>query len=481
MKRVLLLSPLSFSLCISATSQVRFSTDERFAFDIPEKEKNCMQYFNYSETGMTPGNAFILAKMSEMIYPERLYYQTRYLQNGQRPVTSISSTDWIEQNSTVNNSNIEAVFAGRFAHYFFDEQKRPKRLALLAAPVKMVAGTQQVTKLPTNINLRLDSSKIAAPQKVSKPVGRNFEEDSIAWVTENTAQFKFIRQRNGVKILGIDAGFDPELMMIDAPKANFIVFRGTDAYKQIGNRGEWIGTDFLATFKDGTGALSGTKIHSGFYESYLLIRPELIAFLNANGGKSKKIWLTGHSLGSAMAVIAGVDLKAAGYNVQSIYGFSAPRVLGNDAFKNKGNSLLPNRIHRFEYYLDPVSVVGVPFYHAPGKRHWFDHVEYGDLQKYTTDEDRYLSANPCEFNKCLGDNRSDNTVRILKARKSGMMTDFFAEPTQIMGHNHNPQWMLRGIYKLLSATEKARLPSIDDSFPFLYAKGPTDSPIPGTR
>jgi triacylglycerol lipase len=482
MIRLLFLAALFSCCCATVNSQVRFASDERLAFDIPQREKNCMQYFNYNETStMSPVNAFFLAKMSEMMYPERLYYQIRYLQNGQRPVNSISSTDWIERNSTVTNTNFESAFAGRFAHYFFDETKWPRKLNIPALQLAQVNKTVTVDRVSSAIsNLRLDSGRTTQTKPAAAPES-NFAEDSINWIKENTAQFKFIRQRNGIKFFGIDAGFDPELVVIASPKANFIVFRGTDAYSQIGNKGEWLGTDFNLLFKDGTGPLAGTKVHSGFYESYLMIRNELLAQLNANGGKAKKIWITGHSLGSAMAMVAGVDLKAAGYNVQAVYGFSSPRTIGNDAFKEKGDNILSGRIHRFEYYLDPVTVAGFPFYHAPGKRYWFDEAEYGNMQMYTTSEDRYVSPNPCEFNKCPGDQRSDNTVRVLKARKSGMLTDFVLQPTQIMGYYHNPQFMLKGINKLLSATEKVRLPSIDDSFPYLYGKGPTDAAIPGAK
>lgn len=482
MNRILLLVLSFCAVGTAAQSQVRFATDDRLTFTIPQREKNCMQFFNYNETTtMSPVNAFFLAKMSEMMYPERLFYQLRYLQNDQRPVTSISNSDWIERNSTVTNANFEMAFAGRFAHYFFDETKWPRRLNITPIQLQQVNKSVAATRLAAGIeNVRLDSGRVSPAKSVPAPE-RNFVQDSIDWIRANTAQFKFIRQRQGMKFFGIDAGFDPEVMVVTAPRANFIVFRGTDAYNEIGNKGEWIGTDFNLLFKDGTGPLAGTKLHSGFYESYLLIRNELIAQLDAQGGKSKKIWITGHSLGSAMAIVAGADLKAAGYNVQAVYGFSSPRTIGNDAFKTRADNLLAGRIHRFEYYLDPVTVAGFPFYYAPGKRHWFDESEYGNMQLYTTAEDRYLSPNPCEFNWCPGDQRSANSVRLLKARKSGMLTDFITQPTQIMGYYHNPQFMLRGISKLLSATEKARLPAIDDSFPFLYGKGPTDAPIPGTR
>lgn len=477
-------SPLLLLLALGlngiVTAQTRIAADSRYIFTEPDKEKNCMQYFNYNESDMSPVNAFFLAKMSEMMYPERLYYQLRYLQNGQRPVTSIASTDWIERNSTVTNTNFETAFAMRFAHYFFDEARWPRQLNLNVAiqPVNSNLTANRVS--PTIVQQRLDTSTGRMEPKPATPA-RDFQADSIAWVRENTALFKFIRQRNGMKFLGFEAGYDPELMVIAAPRANFVVFRGTDNYREIGNKGEWLGTDFAALFKDGISPLNGTKLHSGFYESYLLIKNELVNFLNANGGKTKKTWLSGHSLGSAVAVIAAVDLKAAGYNIQAVYGFSAPRVLGNDAFRDKGNAILPNRIHRFEYYLDPVTVVGVPFYHAPGKRHWFDEAEYGNMQKYTTTEDRYLSPNPCEFNRCPNDTRTEDQVRILKARKSGMLTDFIGYPTQLNGSHHNPQYMLRGIYKLLSATDKNRLPDIDDSFPYLYGRGPSDPPIAGSK
>ncbi len=72
----------------------------------------------------------------------------------------------------------------------------------------------------------------------------------------------------------------------------------------------------------------GGKVHRGFKEALDEVWPDLLAHIREIQGKGCKIWVTGHSLGGALAT-----LFAGRYGtVQGVYTFGAPRV-GNEDFR----------------------------------------------------------------------------------------------------------------------------------------------------
>jgi triacylglycerol lipase len=54
------------------------------------------------------------------------------------------------------------------------------------------------------------------------------------------------------------------------------------------------------------GNCNGCEVHSGFYDSYVGLRDQMVAALNQIGGSS--VMITGHSLGGAIACLAAYDL-----------------------------------------------------------------------------------------------------------------------------------------------------------------------------
>lgn len=65
------------------------------------------------------------------------------------------------------------------------------------------------------------------------------------------------------------------------------------------------------------------KVHQGFRNSTNLIWPKIEPYLDSG----KKVWLTGHSLGGAMAAIVGVRAaRGTPPNVEAIFSFGQPRV-----------------------------------------------------------------------------------------------------------------------------------------------------------
>jgi hypothetical protein len=255
------------------------------------------------------------------------------------------------------------------------------------------------------------------------------------------------------------AAWDPEVLVISHKDLVIIIFRGTDG--GLGtppgemDMGEWLGSNLAAAqTKIESGPFANTWIHGGFHGAFNFIAPDITQYLQSIRAleTGKKIWVTGHSLGGAMAQLTGLFLKKKGFNVQGVYTYASPRVVGNGDFVRVQEEALGTRLQRFEYYLDPVTLIYAPGYSIGGTRNIAE---------------RYFSLNPCEFNRCLGDSRSEEAVRMARAMKSGMLTD---HPVRMI--DHSAQWYVKSMWHQLSSSQQSNLPRVNDSWPFLYVSGP---------
>lgn len=79
------------------------------------------------------------------------------------------------------------------------------------------------------------------------------------------------------------------------------------------------------------------NVHKGFSDAYLNFRDEILNVLKNNS--FEKIVVTGHSFGSGVATIVGLDLVFQNYDVV-VYNFASPRV-GDKLFSNQVNTYLP--------------------------------------------------------------------------------------------------------------------------------------------
>ena len=105
--------------------------------------------------------------------------------------------------------------------------------------------------------------------------------------------------------------------------AKFIVlaFRGTEA-----NSIQDIKTDFKARFTD---CDSGDRVHMGFKEAYEEVAQKIQDAINAHEFKALPLFITGHSLGGALATIAAKRLKHHG-GIAACYTYGSPMVGDDD-------------------------------------------------------------------------------------------------------------------------------------------------------
>ena len=122
-----------------------------------------------------------------------------------------------------------------------------------------------------------------------------------------------------------------------------IVFRGTDEVD------DWnINLHAYQSSFDSRG-----KVHSGFKKAYLSIKDELHEYLNQC---SLPLFITGHSLGAALATLATSELQS-NENLDSCYTFGSPRT-GNKVFVD---SIKCKQIYRVVNNCDVVTTVPINF------------------------------------------------------------------------------------------------------------------------
>ena len=119
---------------------------------------------------------------------------------------------------------------------------------------------------------------------------------------------------------------DTQAVVIELPDAVIVAFRGTS------NLRDWI-TDARFWRRTLVEEANGDdcQVHDGFLDAYESIIELLSVHLRGIVG-DRHVFVTGHSLGGALAILAALELKRQGFRLAQIYTFGQPRV-GNAAFK----------------------------------------------------------------------------------------------------------------------------------------------------
>jgi endonuclease G len=132
------------------------------------------------------------------------------------------------------------------------------------------------------------------------------------------------------------------------------------------------------------------RVHSGFYDCYSSVKQDVLDSVLAAGITNRKVWLTGHSLGGALATLAAADLREK-LEVVGVYTFGQPRLCKND-FKQIISNNFPDKFFRFVNDDDIITRIP-PGYEHVGKLIHFD--AYGNVQQSAIEvETIEIEANP---------------------------------------------------------------------------------------
>ena len=143
--------------------------------------------------------------------------------------------------------------------------------------------------------------------------------------------------------------------------------------------------DLLIPVKSVVSAVDGTcsKVHRGFERALNSIWEKLYAALGGcavfNVQNCKPIFVTGHSLGGALAILAALSLDRNGFQVAQVYTFGQPRV-GNGDFKKRYDAALGDKTFRVVYEEDIVARIP----HLPDWGDLYRHVGTEIFQPATT-------------------------------------------------------------------------------------------------
>lgn len=134
-----------------------------------------------------------------------------------------------------------------------------------------------------------------------------------------------------------------------------LAFRGSESFATIDGFRDWLltnarnflilpegqlGTDFVA-------AGVGARFHSGFMSALADIWDAMFAVVDREfSRKERPAWVTGHSLGGAIALLCGWRLQQNFINVHQICTFGAP-MIGNEIAAQAFVREFPNRIFRY--------------------------------------------------------------------------------------------------------------------------------------
>jgi len=123
------------------------------------------------------------------------------------------------------------------------------------------------------------------------------------------------------------------------------------------------GTDEIADWLDNLNVLSQPSslgnIHTGFYKALMDIWPQMKSCIRSfrrtlDDHPGRSLWLTGHSLGGALATLAAATLIEADETFYGAYTFGSPRV-GDRVFARNFNVEAKNKVFRFQNNNDLVS------------------------------------------------------------------------------------------------------------------------------
>jgi hypothetical protein len=180
----------------------------------------------------------------------------------------------------------------------------------------------------------------------------------------------YLPAAEGREAFAAQLGLDAQLLSVSntqvfvATNDDHIVaaFRGTESPTSIDGLKDWLlsdavnllilpegdlGTDFAA-------AGVAARFHMGFIRALQDIWDPLFAAIGVERKKSDRpLWLTGHSLGGALALLAGWRLKRKFVPVHQIYTFGGPMV-GNEEVAQAFQREFPDKVFRYVNGPDPV-------------------------------------------------------------------------------------------------------------------------------
>ena len=180
----------------------------------------------------------------------------------------------------------------------------------------------------------------------------------------------YLSRSEGEAKFGDELGLIARLVSVDntqawiATNADYIVvaFRGTEKPTAIEGLRDWLLTNAMNLLVVPEGRLGtdlaaagvGARFHQGFVEAIAEIWPAVLSGVEEEMAKAERpLWVTGHSLGGALALFAAWLFTRKMINVHQIYTFGAP-MIGNQVAIDAFNREFKGKLFRYTNQPDPV-------------------------------------------------------------------------------------------------------------------------------
>jgi len=210
--------------------------------------------------------------------------------------------------------------------YIYNEETEMRAMLFRGADRLILAfrGTAHVKNLATDLKMTQTSLPQFAP-KGRKPI-------VIPFMGENYQSFGVIKEENEDEVKEEGSIELEELFFAEGPVTCFWHFCNT-----------------IKWFINAIPFMRQTLplVHSGFLESYMSVREQTMAAVARELQKDyKPLYITGHSLGGALACLAAHDITA-NYDLPgeiTLYTYGSP-IVGNGSFARLLNSKVPHHFH----------------------------------------------------------------------------------------------------------------------------------------
>jgi hypothetical protein len=140
--------------------------------------------------------------------------------------------------------------------------------------------------------------------------------------------------------------------LLDASQSvGILCYRGTEPTNVI----NWLTNATTSQVPFFSPRVDGARVHEGFYRNLLATWPGVLSLLRAAQRTLKALYITGHSLGGAMAVLAGAILSDSKYKglLRGVYTYGQP-MIGNAVFADQYHGDLGTRLYRHVHNRDIV-------------------------------------------------------------------------------------------------------------------------------
>jgi triacylglycerol lipase len=169
------------------------------------------------------------------------------------------------------------------------------------------------------------ASRLAYAKNARGQIARQrIREQVRAWGFSNVESFEIVRGRD-IDTQGFIAANDEHILT---------AFRGTESLP------DWLAN--LQTVKD-PGPWRRTEVHEGFQDAFHAAALKIGETIGRTRVR-QRVWVTGHSLGGALAILLAATMRESNLPVHGLYTFGAPRV-GDKNFAQRLDRALDGAAH----------------------------------------------------------------------------------------------------------------------------------------